>query len=355
MFNSRLPFRSEENDKMVTYLHTEDTPSHLEADLYLKGNLLYSMNQAILTTNGVYKDLIVGQSKRNPLTQIPYKEGQGPNAIFTRITSFTQQNNSHVLIADSKHGCVRSVNRLTNSTHLVVGNCKTVYYADEYADGPLAKATFHEIQGLAYKDNIIYVIQAVKAAVRKVDLFNGFVTTIVNETNLRKYDSLRSLAIHPKSNTAYLPTWNGIAKIELVTDVFSYLNKKGEKTTPNDGSLVASTWSAAREIVLISKNSVLVVASGKLQVIDLQWMTVDSWCFRYRSNNCSVDRYVESTAIMDCMLYLSIQDTIQMLQLPSWFCGKNKGIFPTTLAPSLTTIEGMSDGKAAANKDNKSW
>lgn len=316
-------FRLTENNTMETYSVTGDTASHLEPDLFVEGNLLLSLNQALLTTHGKYQYIIVGNPVRDPHTQIPYVEGKGQEAVFTRITSFTQQNRTHVFLADSKHGCIREVDRLTNVTQLVAGLCKTVSFSDSYIDGPLSTATFHEISSISYHKNTLFVIQGVKMAVRKIDLVKGLVQTIAHAAEFRLYDAPRTMVIDPNSNTAYLTTFQGIAEITLGTNTFTYLNKI-QGGGYRDGAISRTMWSGATEMISIGNDHMLVVDifNGKLRVVDLNLMRVSTWCFWYQNKRCSLDRSPSSVAMMSCVLYLSVTGTIQRLKLPIWFCPK---------------------------------
>lgn len=359
--------RSDENSTMSVYLHTDDSALHMQPDLFVKGNLLFSMNQALLTSDGTTQHVIVGDPKRNPSTMIPYVEGVGANASFTEISSFAQRNGTDVLLADSKHGCIRSVNRLTNATQIVAGECKRVYYGDEQVDGPLVNATFHIITDIYYYEEVIYVIESSKSTVRKVDLKLNLVSTLANETQFRDYDGPLSFTIQLDDKVLYLTTVYGLAKINLLDENFSYLTNASNSGYV-DGPLRTSKWHFARNLLFIEKEILLVVDAynSRLRIVDLTSMYVSTWCFRQlkTKKRCEYSRSPAAMALMSCTVYLGFSETIQKLQLPVWFCGKKKGLLPTSttaipLTNSRESISTTESRKATTSheveEDNDIW
>ena len=96
---------------MTTFLDTTDHVSHIQEDLFVPGNILFSTTRSLKTTNGRITDHIVGHKTRQF-----YQEGIGENAGFRIIESFLQLNRTTVLVVDRLTNCLRLVNRLTNET-----------------------------------------------------------------------------------------------------------------------------------------------------------------------------------------------------------------------------------------------
>ena len=111
-------FRFNVESEMTTFLHTESFVYHLERDLYIPGNILFSDRYAMKTTDGSSTSLIAGSA-----TQAGYVEGAGSHARFNNISSFLQLSPNQVLIADIRNHCLRSLNRRTNRTNRHAGNC----------------------------------------------------------------------------------------------------------------------------------------------------------------------------------------------------------------------------------------
>ena len=103
---------------MTTFLDTTDHVSHMQEDLFVPGNILFSTTRSLKTTNGRITDHIVGHKTRQF-----YQEGIGKNAGFRIIESFLQLNRTTVLVVDRLTNCLRLVNRLTNESSRILGNC----------------------------------------------------------------------------------------------------------------------------------------------------------------------------------------------------------------------------------------
>ena len=70
---------------MTTFLQTERTVVHLQRDLYIPGNILFSDSSAMKTTDRSSTSLIAGSTN-----QSGYVEGVGSQARFYYILSFLQ-------------------------------------------------------------------------------------------------------------------------------------------------------------------------------------------------------------------------------------------------------------------------
>ena len=70
---------------MTTFLQTESYVYHLQKDLYIPGNILFSDRYAMKTTDGSSTSLIAGSA-----TQNGYVQGVGSHARFSFIPSFLQ-------------------------------------------------------------------------------------------------------------------------------------------------------------------------------------------------------------------------------------------------------------------------
>ena len=84
----------------------------------VSGNILFSDQHAMKTTDGTSTSLIAGSTN-----QSGYVEGVGSQARFYRIISFLQLSINQVLIADRYNYCLRSLNRITNQTDQYAGSC----------------------------------------------------------------------------------------------------------------------------------------------------------------------------------------------------------------------------------------
>ena len=103
---------------MTTFLQTESYVYHLQKDLYIPGNILFSDQYAIKITDGSSTSLLAGSA-----TQNGYVQGVGSHARFSFIPSFLQLSTNQVIIADQYNHCLRYLNRNSNQTDQYAGNC----------------------------------------------------------------------------------------------------------------------------------------------------------------------------------------------------------------------------------------
>lgn len=90
----------------------------MEPDLHISGNILFSDNYALKTTDGVATVTIAGSaSSSGNLVAI------GLLARFGNITGFRQISPTHVVVVDNTNHCLRLVDRLTLQTPWYAGYC----------------------------------------------------------------------------------------------------------------------------------------------------------------------------------------------------------------------------------------
>ena len=114
-----------------TLVSTSQASAHVEADLLIKGNILYVDQHAILTTNG----------KSPPQTIVGDIRGaghkNGREGRFTWNKGFTQTSPTRVVISDSWNHCIRAFDRNTGMTSDFAGQC-----IRGYQDGSRDSARF---------------------------------------------------------------------------------------------------------------------------------------------------------------------------------------------------------------------
>lgn len=319
-------FRNTENDTVTEYLSTKKEPSHLAPDLFVPDNLLFSMHRALLTTNGTMYSVIIGEQIRAAPPTNTYREGSHANASFLEIKAFVQQNRTHVFVADSGHGCIRGVNRMTNTSYHVAGICKKVQWADVHKDGSLQTATFSFIDSITYHENIIYVVESLQSRVRKIDLDSGKITTMLDSKDFRQFDLPQSIIADPARRVLYLTTFKGINKIDITNNHVTEMNHgtRGYR----DGELTNSSWSGASAIFRISNDALLVIDkfNNRIRLINLIQNSVCTWCFKFPrvKNLCSFGKIPKSVAVISCTAYFSAGYGIHRLDLPSWYCDKDR-------------------------------
>ena len=98
----------------------------MEFDHYRQGFIVYTDAHALMTSDGTTTHLIAGSS-----TQWGYREGAGAEARFDRIHGFAQISEKLVVVADYYNHCMRLIERTTNTTSVLGGQCQS----DGYEDG----------------------------------------------------------------------------------------------------------------------------------------------------------------------------------------------------------------------------
>ena len=118
--------RLREDAEMSTFYKTFGYIFHMEVDLYNAGNILFCDELQLKTTNGLSPvSRIAGHFWR-----FGYVEDVGTSAKFNIITGFVQLSPSKVVVADNSNHCLRIVDRETNRTAPLVGNCTIHGYED---------------------------------------------------------------------------------------------------------------------------------------------------------------------------------------------------------------------------------
>ena len=75
---------------------------HMEADLYVPGNVIYNDRSSLKTSNGTGWKIIAGATK-----ELVYKEGTGGDARFSRTIRFTQISRTQIVVSDTYNHCLR--------------------------------------------------------------------------------------------------------------------------------------------------------------------------------------------------------------------------------------------------------
>ena len=95
-------------------------PLRLIKDDYTRDHVLFSTDTAIH-----YINLLSGQTEILVGGRSGYKEGIGTDAKFTHIKDFcTGPKSDSLWVVDYRIPCIRNVNRNTNKTSAVIGNCQ---------------------------------------------------------------------------------------------------------------------------------------------------------------------------------------------------------------------------------------
>ena len=108
---------------MTTFIETDSYVYHMEPDLFIKGNILYTDNCALKTTDGVTSTTIAGHS-----TTCYHPIAVGLLARFEWPSGFRQISPSEVVITGFYLHCLKLIDRTTLQVSLYAGYCGSLDY-----------------------------------------------------------------------------------------------------------------------------------------------------------------------------------------------------------------------------------
>lgn len=292
----------------------------LAEDEYYRGNLLFSDYCALGTTlNGVDISYVAGEPHNSG-----YREGRGGVAMFRTISSFVQQNSTHVLVTDRYNHCVRVVNRQTNQTSPFAGRCQI----SGGQDGNLTEATFITPWGIAAGGQYVFVADLggwtqyrTWGAVRKIDLSTGLVVTLhQNDTNMR-YPM--GLVLDEAMNYLLITSIDGIFRLNLTDQASSAprlltSGQEGFKDGP-----IADTRFRYPEAIVSLGSGVYAIADymgQRVRLFDYDSDNVSSICMGKRGleyKNAESCKLFEpsSVGLIGSTLYIGMKHTVATIQL----------------------------------------
>ena len=279
-----------------TLLSTSHMCSHVEADLLIKGNILYVDQHAILTTNGKSPpQTIVGD-----IQGAGYKNGR--EGRFTWIKGFTQTSPTRIVISDSWNHCIRAFDRNTGLTSDLAGSC-----IRGYQDGSRDSARFLYPNSIVKDERNhcnLFVADHHNKAVRTVTVADGHVETFVKSNLLYNIHGITQ----DRLGTLYLIANNAIITVNYNHREAVLLD--GISTHQHgliDGGYLTARFSIVQEIVFVRENLLMVADIGnhKLRVIDLISRSVSTvdFCGSQHASGCLDLRsptsiYVEGGAVV---------------------------------------------------------
>ena len=110
-------------------VNTSSYVYHMEPDLHVKGNILYSDYCALRTTDGITSTTIAG-----PATTCYHHLGVGLLARFYYISGFRQVSPSKVVVSDYYNFCLKLIDRITLQVTRYAGYCGSMGYATGQSD-----------------------------------------------------------------------------------------------------------------------------------------------------------------------------------------------------------------------------
>lgn len=269
---------------MTTFIETDDFVNHMEMDLFVPGNLIFSDGWSLKTTDGTITKLIVGAP-----TSHGYSEAFGNTVRFSHITGFLQLDNESVLVIDSANHCVRHVDRRSRYSKSFAGICTRA----GYGDGRLAQ--FHypwKIIADKKKPQNVLITDPHNHALRHLDISSRVVSTFFTHQDFSPCGIIQS---SDGSGDLYMTSGSAVYKLSYSHRTLTSLASSTSYRVYNEQSYIDPGTSYLQEMVLIGSGSKLVISGDhKLRVLDLQMNWTYSVC-------TGVDGVHDGT-IKECML-----------------------------------------------------
>lgn len=146
--------------------------THIEADKFIEGNILYAGGESLNSTKST--------PSNNTVIKLLGEES------VARIGGFLQFSSDYMLLSDEIMHCIKYFNRTSKAVGLIAGTCDGMQR--KYADGAKLDARFTEpTQIIADRRDPLNVIIADTSnnAIRQLDTRNGSVTTIIKSDKLK--------------------------------------------------------------------------------------------------------------------------------------------------------------------------
>lgn len=256
---------------------------HMEEDRYVPGNLLFSDDSSLKTTDGSTTDTIVG----SPLSRA-YREGTGTDAQFHWITGFIQHSANKVVVADIGNSCLRRVNRTHNRTQTYLGVCTSEGFRN--GTSPLFSGPRSIINN--HMDN---------SSVLLTDRNNNAIWTIniVTDDSQVLVESAalsfpRGIVQDEQTGDLYITNENGVVKYDYTSGDLRMLSGSSAKGS-EDGPLTQAQFDFPREILILAEKNLILADRNnhRLRVLDLQNNNTWSICSGVRGHKGGNFTYCE--------------------------------------------------------------
>ena len=254
---------------MTLYVHTESYVYHIEPDLYIPGNILFSDGGSLKTTDGLLSSLIVGSAIN---AEYGYDEGPGKEIEFYSITGFIQQTESQVVVVDMMSPCLQRVDRKTKQISPLLGNCSSFGQASE----SIFQWPFSLILNKISPDQI-FVTDGETNSLWMVNLDKHTVSRLVNHYPETMFGVLQDWS---SVDSLYITFTHGVAKYNYQIAAQPVVITGSADNGFTDGHFETAKFNNPGGMVLLSATTLLVADqdNNKLRVLDLDLNTTTSIC-----------------------------------------------------------------------------
>lgn len=143
----------------------------MEADCFLPGNIIYTEQHSLKTSNGSSSSILSGR-----MTEYGYYDGIGEGAMLNNPLGFVQLSPAHVVVCDTGNHCLRLIDRFSGMTTEFAGKCLTPGHRDgKYALFYSPNAAIIDVNNR----HIIIVSDFSNNAIRTVHIYTRMVSTLL--------------------------------------------------------------------------------------------------------------------------------------------------------------------------------
>lgn len=253
-----------------TFIETDGQVFHMEPDLYIPGNVIYTDHCALKTTDGITSSIVSGYA-----TCYNHKWA-GDITRFWHLTGFRQISPSKVVVVDYLKHCLKLIDRVTLQVSRYAGVCDSGGYAEGTSDAQF-DLPYSVVSDIKNPDMLL-VTDTNNGAVRHVTILTSAPASVTNFViNL---DKPQGITQHPVTGNMFVTDEKGskIWKILYSNQTAYYFS--GGTTGYRDCEILDSYFNRARELIFISDNDLLVADSlnHRLRVLHSQNSHVSSLC-----------------------------------------------------------------------------
>ena len=300
--------------------------THIAEDLYIPGNILFSSDNSLKTTDGESNSIIAGSETPG------YTNGIGVEARFNFIGKFMQINSTDIIIVDVLNFCFRYFVRSSEVVTPFVGQCTK----RGSVAGSIESVKFYRITdallGKGRSANTLFILE--EYSVLYMNINSYLVITLVYFPAPRPFDYLTGLVLDPNTDGGSLlllanteirnVSTPDLKKIRSLTQ--STISFKAPTNRSIDGKFSEASYAYCDRIVSIT-NGVYVISynspldTGRLRIIDFVTQYISSICVVSKSlflagkiSRCVIP-HTSGLAVIKDVLYIGGTNVIY--QIPS--------------------------------------
>ena len=257
--------------------------THIAEDLYIPGNILFSSDNSLKTTDGTTDVIIAGSATAG------YTNGIGVKATFNSIRKFLQINSTDIIIADDLNYCLRYLVRPLAEVSQFVAQCGT----RGRTSGGVKLAQFHRLQdivlGKGRSANRLFILDPPTVLCMDINGYQIDVLVSFHEPGPIPY--LTGLVLDPDTDGGSLLL---LARMEIRNVSIANLNKitlptqstisfKARTNRSIDGKFPDAAYRYSDRIVSIAKGVYVIgyttaYDGGRIRIIDFVTQFISSIC-----------------------------------------------------------------------------